>query len=150
MISDKLVELGISLPPFNQPQANYAPALVFERQLYISGQTPKRGGVYTVIGRVGAEVSAKEAYEAARGCTLNALAIAEATVGLDSIAQFLKVQCFIRTAAGFTALPSVADGCTDLLVEIFGEAGKPTRTATGAAELPGGVPVEIDFVIGLK
>ncbi|MGA4668966.1 RidA family protein [Propionibacteriaceae bacterium Y1923] len=146
--TQRLAELGLSLPPVATPVASYVPATRVGDQVWTSGQLPLVGGTPTVLGKAGAEVSAEQANEAARVAILNALAAAaDVAGGLDSITRVLKVTAFVASAPGFTGQPVVANGASDLLGEVFGEAGAHVRSAVGVAELPLGVPVEIELVV---
>lgn len=142
----RLAELGITLPPVATPVGSYVPAVRTGSLVYTSGQVPKDAAT----GKVGAEVSAEDANAAARVCALQALAAVDALVGLDSIARVVKVVGFVASAPGFTGQPAVINGASDLLGEVFGEAGAHARSAVGVAELPGGVPVEVELIVEVR
>jgi enamine deaminase RidA (YjgF/YER057c/UK114 family) len=142
----RLAELGISLPPVTPPAGSYVPAVRTGNLVYTAGQVPKDAAK----GKVGAEVSAEDANAAARVCALQALAAVDALVGLDSIARVVKVVGFVASAPGFTGQPGVINGASDLLGEVFGEAGAHARSAVGVAELPGGVPVEVELIVEVR
>ena len=142
----RLAELGITLPPVATPVGSYVPAVRTGSLVYTSGQVPKDAAT----GMVGAEVSAEDANAAARVCALQALAAVDALVGLDSIARVVKVVGFVASAPGFTGQPAVINGASDLLGEVFGEAGAHARSAVGVAELPGGVPVEVELIVEVR
>ena len=142
----RLAELGITLPPVAAPVASYVPAVRTGNLVYTSGQVPPDAPK----GKVGAEVSAEDANAAARVCALQALAAIDALVGLDSIARIVKVVGFVASAPGFTGQPGVINGASDLLGEVFGEAGAHARSAVGVAELPLGVPVEVELIVEVR
>jgi enamine deaminase RidA (YjgF/YER057c/UK114 family) len=144
----RLAELGIALPPVAAPVAAYIPAVRTSSLVYTSGQVPmKPGGGFALTGHVGAEVSPEDAKAAARTCALQALAAVDALVGLDAIVRVVKVVGFVASAPGFTGQPQVVNGASELLGEVFGEAGQHARSAVGVAELPGGVPVEVELIV---
>lgn len=142
----RLAELGISLPPVATPVGSYVPAVRTGSLVYTSGQVPQDAAK----GKVGAEVSAEDANAAARVCALQALAAVDALVGLDAVARVVKVVGFVASAPGFTGQPAVVNGASDLLGEVFGEAGAHARSAVGVAELPGGVPVEVELIVEVR
>lgn len=152
LISERLQTLGLELPPLPAPIGNYAPFRIAGQTLYLSGVGPRRhdGGIET--GKVGQDVDVETAYGHARLCGLNMIAImAAATDGqLDRIAGILKVFGMVNAPADFQEHPRVIDGCTDLFVEVFGEIGKPARSAIGMGSLPRGISVEIEAVVLLN
>ncbi|WP_243791100.1 RidA family protein [Saccharopolyspora gloriosae] len=143
----RLDELGIELPGVAAPVAAYVPAVRSGSQVFTSGQLPFAGGKLAAVGKVGAEIDADEAKQHARTCVLNALAAVDALVGLDSIVRIVKVVGFVASAEGFTGQPAVINGASELLGEIFGEAGSHARSAVGVAELPVGAPVEVEMIV---
>lgn len=144
----RLIELGITLPEPPAPVATYVPVVVSGTQAWVSGQVPLRDGGLPRLGLVGDEVSLEEAVEEARWCAINILAqLRTALVSLDRVRRIVKLQVFVASAPGFTAQPQVANGASDLMVEVFGDAGRHARSAVGVACLPLGVPVEIDAVV---
>lgn len=143
----RLVELGVTLPPVAVPLAAYVPAVRTGNLVYTSGQLPLEDGKPTHFGRLGAEVSPEEGRAAARTCALNGLAAIDALVGLDSVVRVVKVVGFVASAAGFTGQPGVVNGASDLLGEVFGEAGAHARSAVGVAALPLDVPVEVELIV---
>lgn len=149
--SQRLTELNIVLPKVVAPLAAYVPAVQTGNLVYTAGQLPLLGGELTVKGKVseGAEgvVRPDEATEAARVCALNALAAVNSLVGIDSVKRIVKVVGFVASAPGFTGQPQVINGASNLLGEIFGEAGAHARSAVGVAELPLGAPVEIELIV---
>lgn len=144
-VATRLAELGIELPAVAAPVAAYVPAVVHGGLVYTSGQLPFVDGALAAVGKVGAEVSAEDAKAFSRTCALNALAAAaNAAGGLDRIAGVLRVGGFVASAVAFTAQPGVINGASEVLGEIFGDAGRHARAAVGVAELPLGSPVEIE------
>lgn len=144
-VADRLAELGIELPAVAAPVAAYVPAVVHGDLVYTSGQLPFSGGALPATGKVGAEVSAEDANLFARTCALNALAAAaDAAGGLDRITGVLRVGGFVASTTDFTGQPGVINGASEVLGEIFGDAGRHARAAVGVAELPLGAPVEVE------
>ena len=118
---------------------------------WVSGQIPRAGGQVMMTGKVGAEVDVEAARKAAQACVLQALAQLESALGsLDKVTRVLKVTGFVASAAGFIQQPQVIDAASQLLVQAFGEAGRHARSAVGVAELPRGVPVEIELVVAVR
>jgi enamine deaminase RidA (YjgF/YER057c/UK114 family) len=147
--SARLAELGITLPSVPAPAGSYVPARRTGSLVFTAGQVPFVDGKPAALGKVGAEVDADEAYRMARLCALNALAAVHSLVGIDSVTGIVKVVGFVASAPGFTGQPTVVNGASDLLGEVFGEAGLHARSAVGVAELPLGVPVEVELVVEL-
>lgn len=147
----RLKELGIELPQPSKPVANYVPWVRAGNMVHISGQVPIKAGEVTHRGKVGADVDLETAQEAARMCAVNGLVQMRDAAGgsLRNIARIVKLGGFVAAAEGFTDIPLVVNGASDLMVEVFGEAGRHARSAVGVAELPLGVPVEVDFVVEL-
>ena len=149
--TDKLAELGISLPAVVPPVASYTPAVRTGDLLYTSGQLPMVDGELVARGKVcdGAEgiVDPEQARAAARICALNALAAVDALVGIDSVVRVVKVVGFVASAAGVSGQPQVVNGASDVLGEIFGEAVVHARSAVGVAELPLGASVEVELIV---
>ncbi|MGO1591396.1 MAG: RidA family protein [Ancrocorticia sp.] len=143
-LTEKLAELGITLPPVAAPVAAYIPAKRTGDEVRTSGQLPFVDGALPVQGKVGGEVSPEQAYDQARLAALNALAAA-ASVGGEAL-TVTHVTVFVASAPGFTAQPQVANGASDLFGEIFGPAGAHTRSAVGVAVLPLDSPVEVELV----
>ncbi|GAA5165015.1 RidA family protein [Amycolatopsis dongchuanensis] len=145
--SQRLAELGITLPGVAAPVAAYVPAVRSGAQVFTSGQLPFVEGELAATGKVGGEVSPEEAKRHARTCVLNALAAVDALVGIDSVVRVVKVVGFVASAEGFTGQPAVVNGASEVLGEIFGEAGAHARSAVGVAELPLGSPVEVELIV---
>lgn len=152
--TQRLAELGIELPPVAAPVAAYVPAVRTGDLVYTSGQLPIVDGNLGIRGKVseGAEgiVDVTSATAAARQCALNALAAIDALVGIDSVVRVVKVVGFVASAPGFTGQPKVINGASELLGEIFGDAGVHARSAVGVAELPLGAPVEVELIVEVR
>lgn len=145
--SARLAALGLELPAVAVPSGAYVPARRSGSLVFTAGQVPFVDGVLAQQGKVGARVSAEEAYGLARICALNALAAVDALVGLDAVTGVLKVVGFVASAPGFTGQPGVVNGASELLGEVFGEAGRHARSAVGVAELPLDAPVEVELIV---
>ncbi|MBN9098780.1 MULTISPECIES: RidA family protein [unclassified Pseudonocardia] len=143
----RLAELGITLPAVAAPAGAYIPAKQTGTLVFTAGQVPFVDGKLAVTGKVGAEVDVDTAYQLARTCVLNALAAIDELVGLDAVTGVVKVVGFVASAPGFTGQPGVINGASDVLGEIFGDAGKHARSAVGVAELPIGAPVEVELIV---
>lgn len=146
-LHDRLAELGIELPKVPAPAGSYLPAVRTGSLVYTSGQVPIVDGAVVATGKVGADISPERGAELARVCALNALAAIDGLVGLDSVTRVVKVVGFVASAEGFTGQPGVINGASDVLAEIFGETGRHARSAVGVAELPLGVPVEVELIV---
>jgi enamine deaminase RidA (YjgF/YER057c/UK114 family) len=145
-VADRLAELGLELPPVFPPAANYVGCVVSGDHAFVSGHGPV-GADGLVKGKVGAALTIEEGRAAARLTTLSLLATLQAELGsLDRIERIVKVLGMVNCAPGFDQIPTVIDGCSDLLVEVFGERGRHARSAVGMAELPFGIPVEIELI----
>lgn len=142
----RLVELGINLPNLTPPLAAYIPAVRTGNHVYVSGQVPMVDGKVLATGKVGAEVSPEQAKELAARCAVQLIAAVDGLVGMDNIVRVVKVVGFVASADGFTGQPGVINGASELLVDIFGDAGRHARSAIGVAELPLGVPVEVEAI----
>jgi enamine deaminase RidA (YjgF/YER057c/UK114 family) len=143
----RLQELGIALPGVSAPLAAYVPARRTGSLVYTSGQLPMVDGALPVTGKVGATVSADEAARLARIAALNGLAAVHALVGLDSVVAVVKVVGFVASAPDFTGQPAVINGASELLGEVFGDAGAHARSAVGVASLPLDAPVEVELIV---
>jgi enamine deaminase RidA (YjgF/YER057c/UK114 family) len=146
-VTARLAELGITLPDVVKPLAAYVPAVRSGNLVYTAGQLPMRAGKLAGTGKVGAEVSPEDARALARICVLNALAAVDSLVGIDAVTQVVKVAGFVASAPGFHGQPSVVNGASDLLVEVFGDRGAHARSAVGVSELPLNAPVEVELVV---
>ena len=146
-LDDRLVELGIIIPSVARPLAAYVPAVIVGNLVYTSGQLPSVEGKLAFTGKVGAEVDADTARDLARTCVLNGLAAAKNVLGsLDRITRVVKVVGFVASDPSFTGQPGVINGASELLGDIFGDAGTHARSAVGVAVLPLDAPVEIEFL----
>lgn len=145
--SERLAELGISLPTVAVPVAAYVPAIQTGNQVWTSGQLPFVDGQLPATGKVGAEVSAEDAEKLARAAALNALAAIDALVGIDKVTRVLKIVGFVASAENFSGQPAVINGASNLMGEVFGEAGAHARSAVGVAELPLNSPVEVEVIV---
>jgi enamine deaminase RidA (YjgF/YER057c/UK114 family) len=146
----RLRELGLELPAVPEPAGAYVPATRTANLIFTAGQLPLENGELRMTGKVGDAVSADEAYEAARLCALNALAAAAGAGRLNGISRVVKVTGFVASAPGFNAQPRVVNGASDLIGELFGEAGLHARSAVGVAELPLDAPVEVELIVELE
>jgi enamine deaminase RidA (YjgF/YER057c/UK114 family) len=147
VVEELLTQLGIRLPPVSAPLASYVPVRISGDLAYVSGQVAIEEGVLLSTGKLGADVTVDEGREAARRCALQALAaLREALGSLDRVRGIVQVTAYVASAPGFTEQPQVANGASDLLVEIFGDEGRHARAAVGVAELPRGASVEVALV----
>jgi enamine deaminase RidA (YjgF/YER057c/UK114 family) len=144
---DRLVELGLELPPVAAPLAAYVPAVRSGNHVYTSGQLPIVDGKLVATGKVGDGISPEQGKELAQRCALNALAAVDSVVGLDAVVRVVKIVGFVASAEGFTGQPGVVNGASELIGEVFGEAGQHARSAVGVAELPLGAPVEVELIV---
>jgi enamine deaminase RidA (YjgF/YER057c/UK114 family) len=150
VITERLEELGIVLPPVFPPAGNYLGCVVQDDMVYVGGHGPI-GGDKVIRGKVGGDLSLEDGKQAARLTALSILATLQEELGdLDRVARIVKVFGMVNVAPGFNQTPAVIDGCSDLLVEIFGEAGRHTRSAVGLAELPFDIAVEIELIARLR
>jgi enamine deaminase RidA (YjgF/YER057c/UK114 family) len=146
-IETRLRELGIELPPPAKPAANYVSAAVSGNLLYLSGQGPRASDGTYLTGKVGADVSLDEAYDRARRVGLGLLSTAQKELGtLDRVRRVVKLLGMVNAVPAFTQHPAVINGCSDLLVDVFGEAGRHARSAVGMASLPLNISVEIEAI----
>lgn len=146
-INQRLAELGVTLPAVATPLAAYVPAVRTGNLVYTSGQLPLKDGEPTHSGKVGADVTPEEGKIAARTCVLNALAAIDALVGIDAVVRVVKVVGFVASSPDFHGQPGVVNGASEFLGAVFGEAGAHARSAVGVAELPLGVPVEVELIV---
>jgi enamine deaminase RidA (YjgF/YER057c/UK114 family) len=145
-IEARLKELGIALPTASAPVANYVPFTRAGNLVVVSGQVSVRGGKPEFVGKLGRDIGVAEGQQAARLCALNILAHLKTACGgdLDRVQRVLRLGGFVNCTAEFTEMPQVVNGASDLMVELFGEAGKHARAAVGVASLPLGVAVEVE------
>jgi enamine deaminase RidA (YjgF/YER057c/UK114 family) len=145
--SQRLAALGLTLPPVAPPVASYLPAVRSGSHVYTSGQLPLVDGKLLGTGKVGEGVAPGEAAQLARTAALNALAaVASVAGGLDAVTRVVKVTCFVASAPGFTGQAQVANGASELLIEVLGDAGRHARSAVGMAVLPLDSPVEVELI----
>ncbi|WP_328294382.1 RidA family protein [Kineococcus sp. NBC_00420] len=149
--TERLAELGLTLPPVAAPVASYVPAVRDGDLVFTSGQLPFVDGKLAVTGKVGGSVDADTAQQLAATCALNAIAAAASVIGsVDDIVQVVKVVGFVASDPSFTGQPGVINGASDLLREVFGDAGQHARSAVGVAVLPLDSPVEVEIVVRVR
>jgi enamine deaminase RidA (YjgF/YER057c/UK114 family) len=147
----RLAELGIELPAPPQALASYVPVVVTGSLAFVSGQVPLAEGKLMWTGKLGAELDVEAGAQAARRCALQIISALRAELhSLDRIRRIVRVGVFVASAEGFTDQPTVANGASDLLVELFGEAGRHARAAVAAPELPLGAPVEVELIAEIE
>ena len=145
---ERIAELGLTLPSDTAPLAAYVPTVRTGNLVFTAGQLPRRDGELVATGKVGAEVTPEVAAAAAAACALNALAAIKGEIGdLAAIRRVVKVVVFVASAPDFTGQPAVANGASELLGKVFGDAGTHARSAVGVAVLPLDVPVEVELVV---
>ena len=150
-IKAKLSALGRTLPTAAAPVAAYVPAVKSGNLVFTAGQLPVIDGKLVKEGKAGSDVTAEDAKELSQICALNALAAISLVADLDQVERVVRVGGFVNCAPGFTAIPGVVNGASELLIKVFGDVnGKHARTAVGAAELPLNAPVEIELIVQLK
>ena len=150
-IDNRLAELGITLPKPAAPVASYVPAVESAGLLHISGQISVAEDGNLILGRLGEDMNLERGIEAARRCGIMLLAQIEAALGsLDRVERIVKLGAFINSAPNFTDQPKVANGASELMQEVFGEAGRHARSAVGVTVLPLGVAVEVDAIVAVK
>ena len=147
----RVKELGLQLPPSPKPLGNYVPYRIGGGLLFLSGVGPRAADGSNVTGQVGGPVSVEQGYQAARLCGLNLLANMKAALGsLDRVDTVLKVLGMVNGVPEFADQPKVINGCTDLFVEVFGDNGRPARSAVGMGSLPSNISVEIEAIVSIK
>ena len=151
-IDDRIAELGITLPDPQSPVANYVPSVRTGNLIYLSGLGPAAADGRRPNGKLGRDLGTEEGYEAARLVGINMLArMKQALDGdLDRIRRVVKLLSMVNSTGDFTEHPQVANGCSDLMVEVFGDRGRHARSAVGMANLPGNIPVEIEVIIEVE
>ncbi len=150
-IEAKLVEKGIELPAVPQPVAAYVPGVRAGNLVFTSGQLPAAGGEVKFKGKVGADVTVEDGYEAAKLCALNCLAVVKSLVGnLDRVKKIVKVTGFVNSTPDFEQQPQVINGASEFLVDLLGEVGKHSRAAVGVSSLPLGVPCEVEMIVEVQ
>ena len=150
-VQARLEKLGIALPAAPAPAANYVPWVISGNQLYVAGQLPMVDGKPAYIGQVGGDVTVEQGVDAARICAVNIIAqAAAATDGdLDRVVQWVRLEGFVNTAPGFEQHPAVINGASDLVADVFGDAGRHARFAVGASSLPLNAAVEVAAILEL-
>lgn len=151
IIEEKLSELGIIIPPYNKPMANYVSVQKTGNLLYLSGNGPVVEGKVLFKGKLGKELTLEDGYAASRITAINLISTLKNYLGdLDRIEQIISVHGFVASDVEFYDQPYVIDGASDLMVKVFGEAGKHTRSAIGTNVLPFNTPVEIEMIVQIK
>ncbi|HEY6438141.1 MAG TPA: RidA family protein [Ignavibacteriaceae bacterium] len=151
MFEDKIKQMGIIIPEVVKPLATYIPAMQVGNLVMTSGQVPISEGKVKYLGKVGSDLSEEEGKEAAKLCALNCLSAVKSVLGsLDKIKRVVKLTVFVSSAEGFTAQPKIANGASEFIGEIFGDAGKHVRSAVGVSELPLNSAVEIEMIVEIQ
>ena len=147
-IENKMKEIGLILPEVPKPIAEYIPAKKIGNLVVTSGQGPIKDGKFIHVGKVGGEVNLEEGYESAKMCALNCLAAIKSIIGsLDEIDEIVKIKGYVNSTPDFYRQPEVINGASELVVKIFGEKGKHTRSALGTS---GNIPLELEMIVKLK
>lgn len=151
-IEDRLAELGLSIPMAPTPAANYIPWVRTGNLVYIAGQVPMKDGAFRWVGKVGADWTLEQGQEAAREVALNVLSQLKTALDgdLDRVVRAVKLNGFVNCTADFIQQPHVINGASELMIAVFGDAGRHARSAVGVAQLPFGVAVEIDGVFEVR
>lgn len=150
-IEEKLKELGLDIPAAAAPAAMYVPVKQTGNLLFVSGQIPVKGGVMQYEGKAGKDKTLEEATEAARLCAINIIAAVKGFVGdLDKVKSIVKITCFVASETGFDKQHLVANGASQLLYDVFGEAGRHTRSAVAVNQLPLNATVEVEAIIEIE
>lgn len=147
-VEEKLKEMGHELPSPPAPMANYIPGYRTGNLVFLSGVGPRNTDGSMTAGKLGREFTVEQGYAAARSCALNLLANLKSIIGdLDGVVHIVKILGMVNSAPEFGQQPQVINGCSDLLVEAFGERGRHARSAVGMSALPNGIPVEIEMIV---
>ncbi|HET9015242.1 MAG TPA: RidA family protein [Thermomicrobiaceae bacterium] len=150
-VEQRLQELGIELPPVPSPAGNYVHAVQTGHLLFLSGKGPRNADGSAPTGKVGRDVTTEEAYTHARTVGLTLIAVLKETLGdLDRVARVVKVLGMVNAAPDFGEQPQVINGCSDLMVQVFGDRGRHARSAVGMGSLPGGITVEIEAIFEVQ
>ena len=149
-VEARLAELGLAVPDVATPVAAYVPAVRSGNHVFTAGQLPMRAGELLANGKVGGSITPEQAVECARQCALNGLAAIRAEVPLDDITRIVKVVVFVASTPDFTGQPGVANGVSELLGDVFGDAGRHARSAVGVPVLPLDAPVEVELVVEVR
>jgi len=148
---ERVLELGLAIPEVPKPVAAYVPAVRTGSYVYTSGQLPMRDGQLMMTGKVGGQVSAEDGAACAQRCALNAIAAVKSLVGdLSSVVRVVKVVAFVASTPDFTGQPGVANGASELIGKVFGDAGQHARSAVGVPVLPLDAPVEVEMVVEVR
>jgi enamine deaminase RidA (YjgF/YER057c/UK114 family) len=148
---ERLAELGLKVPEVAKPVAAYVPAVRTGNLVYTAGQVPMRNGELVATGKLGGEVSSEVGVECAQQCALNALAAVKSVVGdLSEVTRIVKAVVFVASTPDFTGQPQIANGASELLGHVFGEAGQHARSAVGAPVLPLDAPVEVELIVEVR
>jgi enamine deaminase RidA (YjgF/YER057c/UK114 family) len=152
VIEARLKELGVTLPQPPKPVASYVPFTISGHQVFISGQVPIADGALKYVGKLGVDIPLEAGQAAAQLCAINVLAVLKMACDgdLDQVVQCLKLNVFVNAAPDYTQQPEVANGASDLIAAVFGDAGKHARAAVGVGSLPRGVAVEVDAIFEIK
>jgi len=151
MFEEKIKQMGFTIPEVVKPLAAYIPAMQVGNLVMTSGQVPISAGTVKYIGKVGRDLSEEQGKEAAKLCALNCLSAVKSVIGsLNRIKRVVKLTVFVSSAEGFTAQPKVANGASEFIGEIFGDAGKHVRSAVGVSELPLNSAVEIEMIVEIQ
>jgi enamine deaminase RidA (YjgF/YER057c/UK114 family) len=147
-VEQRLSELGLTLPEVATPAGSYLPAMISGNLVFTAGQIPVIEGKLMATGKLGAEITVEYGAEIAQRCALNALAAVKSVIGdLDRVKQVVKIVGFVSSVPEFTAQPSVINGASEFLQQVFGDAGKHARSAVGVSVLPLDAPVEIELIV---
>ena len=150
-VEEKINELGIKLVNPEKPVANYLPAVKTGNLIFLSGKIPKDEDGKLITGKVGADLTIEQGYEAARSCAVAQLSTLKAEIGdLNKVVRIVKVNGFVNASPDFTELSKVVNGFSDLMVEVFGERGKHARAAVGMASLPLGIACDIEMIVEVQ
>ena len=150
-IEDRITELGLKLPDPPRPLGAYLPVVRAGNLIYVSGMLPRQEGRLVSVGKLGQELNLKEGQEAARLALLNGLAAIKSEIrNLAAIRKFIRLTCYVNSTLGFIEQAQVADGASNILLAVFGEAGRHSRVSVGVAELPGGAAVELDLIVEVE
>lgn len=150
-VEAKLKSLGITLPPIREPMANYVPFVIAGKLLFLSGQGPAAVDGTWLVGKVGENVTAEEAYQHARLTGIHLLSVVHSALGsLDRVDRVVKILGFVNACPSFKSYPKIINGCSDLMVEVFGERGRHARSAVGVIGLPENITVEIEAVFEIR
>ena len=150
-IEDRITELGLKLPDSPRPLGAYLPVVRAGNLIFVSGMLPRQEGKLISVGKLGQELNLKEGQEAARLAILNGLAAIKNEIQtLTAVRKFIRLTCYVNSSLGFTEQAQVADGASNILLAVFGEAGRHSRVSVGVAELPGGAAVELDLIVEVE